>query len=192
MGEYIPTSVSSLTADERSQRLKEALEGARERYAASNPQSQTLYRSNTSHMPGGNTRTVIHALPFPLTIARGKDGNLYDVDGHEYLDFLSEYSAGLFGHSCQPIKKAIVEALDNGWNFGGKNIYEMQLAQIVVDRFANIDLVRFCNSGTEANLMALSAALNYTGKKKVRRLLLISFLPVFCLTLSCLLRSWSS
>jgi len=41
------------------------------------------------------------------------------VDGHEYLDFLGEYSAGLYGHSHPVIRAAIDRALDGGINLSG-------------------------------------------------------------------------
>jgi glutamate-1-semialdehyde aminotransferase len=119
-------------------------------------------------MPGANTRSSIHAAPFPLTIARGESAFLFSVDGHEYLDFLGEFSAGIYGHSSTVIKEAVIEALSKGWNFGTKNIYEDQLARVLVQRFSNsMELIRFCNSGTEANMMAVGAAINFTRKKRV-------------------------
>lgn len=144
------------------------LQEVQKRYIKNNPTSFDLYNSGLAHMPGANTRSVLHIQPFPITIARGESATLVDVDGHEYLDFLGEFSAGVYGHSSPVIKKAIVDALDKGWNFGGKNEYEAKLAKILVDRFSySMDSIRFCNSGTEANLMALGAAVNFTRKQKV-------------------------
>src|SRR5207302_471667 len=79
-------------------------------------------------------------------------------DGHEYVDFLSEFTAGVFGHSHPAIRRAIDEALDGGWNLGAHGAAEARFAAAICDRFPSIDLVRFTNSGTEANLMAVSAA----------------------------------
>lgn len=52
-------------------------------------------------------------------------------------------------------------------NFGGPNQQEAELAKQLVDRFPSIEKVRFCNSGSEANTMALSMAMAYTGRRKV-------------------------
>jgi glutamate-1-semialdehyde 2,1-aminomutase len=148
--------------------LRSDLNNVYEAYARVNPRSLEAFNRSCEVMPGANTRTSIHAAPFPLTIARGESALLYDVDGHEYVDFLGEFSAGIYGHSSPVIKKAIIDALEKGWNFGSKNTYEDQLARIIVERFSNsMELVRFCNSGTEANMMALGTAMNFTGKKKV-------------------------
>ncbi|HVS85129.1 MAG TPA: aminotransferase class III-fold pyridoxal phosphate-dependent enzyme, partial [Gaiellaceae bacterium] len=118
-------------------------------------------------LPGGNTRTTIHLDPFPLTIDRGDGCRLWDADGHEYVDFLGEYTAGLLGHSHPAVVAAIREALADGLVFGSSNRYETALAEQIVARFPSIELVRFTNSGTEANLLALSAARAVTGREEV-------------------------
>ena len=105
-------------------------------------------------MPGGNTRTVLFTQPFPIRIEKGEGATLTDIDGHSYLDLLGEYSAGIYGHSHPRILAAARAALDKGLNFGGHHGAEVTLAEIVTRRF-NLDLVRFTNSGTEANMMAL-------------------------------------
>jgi glutamate-1-semialdehyde 2,1-aminomutase len=44
---------------------------------------------------------------------------------------------------------------------------EVRLAELIAGRFASIEQVRFTNSGTEANLMALAVATNHTGRSGV-------------------------
>lgn len=159
---------TSLADEVLSRPLDVALDHARAQFSKQHPRSRAAFESGLSYMPGANTRSVIHAQPFPLTFSEGKAAILTTVDGNSYVDFLGEYSAGIYGHSCEPIKEAINQALAKGWNFGGKNEWEAKLSRIVVERFSNsIEMVRFCNSGTEANLMALGAAIAFTGKKKV-------------------------
>jgi glutamate-1-semialdehyde 2,1-aminomutase len=131
---------------------------AEARYVAANPESRRLHEQRARFMPGGNTRTTIHQPPFPLTIVRGEGARIRDADGHEYIDFLGEYTAGLYGHSHPVIVEAIREALVDGIVLGAPNRYEAALAEAVCSRFPSVDLVRFCNSGTEANLLALSLA----------------------------------
>ncbi len=59
------------------------------------------------------------------------------------------------------------QALDGGLNFGAHNAAEARFAAAICARFPSIDLVRFTNSGTEANLMAVSAARAITGRPKI-------------------------
>jgi len=136
-------------------------------YAGRNPNSFERFRAATAVMPGGNTRSSLYYDPFPLTIVGGQGCRVRDADGHEYLDFLGEFTAGVYGHSDATIRTAIVSALDRGINLSGHNGLEAELARIICDRFASIDLVRFTNSGTEANLMALAAATVFTGRRKI-------------------------
>ena len=147
--------------------IYDALEQAHHQYTKSNPKSLKSHEQACNYLPGGNTRTVLHTTPFPLTIASGKDTHLTTLDNHTYVDFLGEYTAGIYGHNNPTIRTAVESALDKGWNYGGQNELEPQLAKIVCERFPAIDLVRFVNSGTEANMMALATALAFTGKTKV-------------------------
>jgi len=147
--------------------LAAALAEAVEQYRARNPKSLAQHREACLAMPGGNTRASIHVDPFPLTMARGEGARLWDVDGHEYTDFLSEFTAGLYGHSHPAIRAAIEEALVGGLNFGAQNQAEARFAAAVCARFPSIELVRFTNSGTEANLMAVGAARAITGRPKI-------------------------
>src|SRR3954462_2394817 len=141
--------------------------GAVRAYVERNPASRRLHEERARSMPGGNTRSVIHVPPFPLTIVRGEGARIVDADGHEYLDFLGEYTAGLYGHSHPVILAAIRDALDDGIVLGAPNRYETQLASAICARFPSVDLLRFCNSGTEANLFAFSLARVATGKPAV-------------------------
>jgi len=144
-----------------------ALAEAEELYRTRNPKSLAQHRAACEAMPGGNTRSAIHVDPFPLTIVRGEGAGLWDLDGHEYVDFLSEFTAGIFGHSHPAIRRVIDQALDGGLNFGAHNATEARFAAAICARFPSIELVRFTNSGTEANLMAVSAARAITGRPKI-------------------------
>ncbi len=146
-----------------------ALAEAREQYEHRNPVSRKLHEESYEYMPGGNTRTILHVSPFPITFASGNAATLTSVDNETYTDFLGEYSAGLFGHSNERIAAAVWHAISNGWNYGGQTVMEKTLAKKVVTRFrpSGMDMVRFTNSGTESNTVAIAAALNVTGRRKI-------------------------
>ncbi len=118
-------------------------------------------------MPGGNTRSVLAFDPFPFRVAHAAGRELTDVDGHTYLDLLGNYTAGLLGHSPEPVLAAARAALDGGWALGAVHENEVRLAELLVERFASIEQIRFTNSGTEANLMALAVATHHTGRRKI-------------------------
>ncbi len=146
--------------------LDAALEEAKAAFAAKRPKTRAMHERASHVMPGGNTRTVLFTAPFPLRVETAAGAGITDIDGHSYLDLLGEYSAGIYGHSHPRILEAARAALDNGLNYGAHHEGEVKLAEVVTRRF-NMDFVRFTNSGTEANMMALAAARCFTGKKKI-------------------------
>ncbi|GAB1510727.1 aspartate aminotransferase family protein [Actinophytocola sp. KF-1] len=147
--------------------LDDALARARARFVADNPASRAAHERAAAHLPGGNTRTTLFYPPFPLTMARAEGSRLTDLDGHTYVDLLGDYTAGLYGHDHPVIRKAVEGALDRGWNYGAHNTDEALLAGVLCERFPSLELVRFTNSGTEANLLALATATTYTGRDTI-------------------------
>lgn len=147
--------------------LDAAVAQAHARFAAANPLSRQQFERNAVVMPGGNSRSTLFHAPFPLTMASGHGATVQDVDGHRYTNFIGEYTAGIYGHSAPEIREAVVAALGQGVNLCGHNLLEGELARLICGRFASVEQVRFTNSGTEANLMALTAALHFTGRRRI-------------------------
>ena len=148
-------------------RLDDALHAARMRYVAAHPRSAALAERARAVLPGGNTRSVLHIDPFAFRAVRADGAYLHDVDGHAYLDLLGDYSAGLLGHRPQIVRDAIETMLDRGWSLGAMAEPEIAFAEAVVSRFPSLEQVRFTNSGTEANLMAVMTARHATGRPRV-------------------------
>jgi glutamate-1-semialdehyde 2,1-aminomutase len=147
--------------------LQSALDASIARYRARNPCSAAQAERAAAVMPGGNTRSSLWADPFPLCMAGGHGARLRDVDGHEYRDFLGEFTAGIFGHSPAPIQAAIDAAFAGGVSLSSHNLLEVELAETLQSRFPSMQRLRFCNSGTEANMMAVMAARHFTGRRKL-------------------------
>ncbi len=118
-------------------------------------------------MPGGNTRTILYFDPFPACMASGSGCHLVDVDGIRYVDLLGEYTAGIYGHSNSVIQAAVIEALRNGLSLSAHNPAEVRLASLICARYPSIERVRFTNSGTEGNLLALDSAAAFSGRERV-------------------------
>lgn len=108
---------------------------------------------------------LTHA-PFPLTFVAGDESWLHDVDGHTYIDMLGDYTAGLLGHSEHRVIDAVSAALKTNTSVGGIHPAEGRLAKLMCERFG-LDRVRFTNSGSEANLMAITTAIHATGRNEI-------------------------
>ncbi len=165
MNEPIGEPGGSLASDRT--KMAQVIAAARNAFTRDNPVSAGHHQRARRSMPGGNTRSILFHRPFPLVIAQGTGSRFQDVDGHAYVNFLGEYTAGLFGHSHPVIRAAVERALAIGLNLSTQTENEALFAEAVCDRFPSIDLVRFTNSGTEANLMALATATTITGRKTV-------------------------
>ncbi|KAL3427199.1 glutamate-1-semialdehyde 2,1-aminomutase [Phlyctema vagabunda] len=148
--------------------IGDALRLAEDAYVSRHPVSKALHAKALRFMPGGNTRSVLHSDPFPVCLKKGEMNRLWDHDGNKYIDFVGELTAGLYGHSHPKMRETILETFDNvGMNLGGTTREETQLAELICERFPHIQQLRFCNSGTEANIYALSIARHITGRRKV-------------------------
>jgi glutamate-1-semialdehyde 2,1-aminomutase len=144
-----------------------ALSTAVRRFVERRPRTRELHERARAVLPGGNTRSVLYHPPFPVRVVRAWDSYLEDADGHRYVDLLGNYSAGLYGHSHPALAEAATTAIAQGVGPGAHTGHEVAMAEAIRDRFPTIELVRFTNSGTEANLMALSAARVTTGRDRV-------------------------
>ena len=113
MATSTPADAAPANAD-----LDAAVAAAREAYTARNPASRAAHDAARRVMPGGNPRTTLFHSPFPLRMVRGDGARLWDEDGHEYLDFVGDFTAGLYGHSHPAIRAALKRAVDGGLSMG--------------------------------------------------------------------------
>ncbi|KAL3458326.1 putative acetylornithine aminotransferase [Aspergillus heterothallicus] len=147
--------------------LQQKLEEAVADFVSQNPTSKKAIETACRSLPGDTTRAVLDSDPFPIFVSSGSGSELTSVDGKTYVDFVSDYTAGIFGHSHPALQEAIKQASQNGFSLGAVTELEAQLSESIKTRFPSIDLIRFCNSGTEANVYAIGTALAYTNRKKV-------------------------
>jgi glutamate-1-semialdehyde 2,1-aminomutase len=136
-------------------------------YRASSPRSAALHEAARRVMPGGDTRTVAFHAPYPLVITEGQGCRIRDADGRTYVDLLNNYTSLIHGHGHPAVVAAVSERLPHGTAFPAPNEAQTRLAEIIVNRVASVDMVRFCNSGSEAVMNALRAARAFTGRDLV-------------------------
>jgi glutamate-1-semialdehyde 2,1-aminomutase len=138
------------------------LAAAEHRFVSANPSSRSRHERARAVLPGGHSRQTLYYAPFPLTIARGDGARITDLDGHEYLNFVGDYAAGLFGSHCEAVRLAVLDALRSGISLSGPNTHEVELAELISTRIPSMEQVRFCNSGSEACLFAAQLARHAT------------------------------
>ena len=141
-----------------------------EQYIAQHPGSAARYREAVSIFPGGVTHDNRYAEPFPLYITHGQGPRKWDVDGHEYIDYVSGHGALILGHSHPAIADAVTAQIRRGTHLGACTDEELRWAKAIMTLMPSVERIRFHSSGTEATLMAMRLARAYTGRSKVIKL----------------------
>lgn len=135
-----------------------------------NPRSTELFAEAKELMPGGvnsPVRSFRGVGGNPLFIARGRGSHLWDVDGHEYIDYVGSWGPLILGHGDPDVIAAVKRAADTGTSFGAPTELEVELARLVIDIVPGVEMVRMVNSGTEATMSALRLARAYTGRNRI-------------------------
>ena len=141
-----------------------------EEYIAKHPGSAQRYAEGHRIFPGGVTHDNRYAQPFPLYLTHGSGPYKWDVDGNEYIDYVSGHGALLLGHSHPAVAAAVAEQVARGTHLGACTDEELRWAKAIMALMPSVEKVRFHSSGTEATLMAMRLARAYTGKNKVIKL----------------------
>lgn len=141
-----------------------------EDYIAKHPGSAQRYLEASEIFPGGVTHDTRYAQPFPLYMTHGEGPRKWDVDGNEYVDYVSGHGALLLGHSHPAIAEAVSKQIQRGTHLGASTDDEIRWAKAIKRLMPSIEKLRFHSSGTEATLMAMRLARAYTGKDKVIKL----------------------
>lgn len=139
------------------------------RYAARTRASARFAAEAARYLPGGDTRSITWFPPHPLAVAEGHGCELRDVDGNVYLDLLNNYTSLVHGHAHPAIVEAVSRQLERGTAFAAAHEGQVRLAQILCERVPSVERVRFCNSGTEAVMVALRLARAVTGRPLVAK-----------------------
>ena len=132
--------------------------------------SSQLYAKAQKVMPGGVNSPVraFNAVGGePLFIKSAKGCTITDVDGNEFIDYVSSWGPLIFGHAHPCIVEAITRQAELGTSYGASTELEIELAEKVVNAVPSIDVVRMVNSGTEAVMSALRLARGITGRDKI-------------------------
>lgn len=115
-------------------------------------------------LPGGVTRAALYVPPHPPYVAKGAGARLVDTNGHEVIDCNNNYSALIHGHAHPQLIEVAKRALECGSSFGLPTESEVAMAELLAARIG-LPQWRFCNSGTEAVMMAVQAARLATGRE---------------------------
>ncbi len=132
--------------------------------------SQELYGRARELLPGG-VNSPVRAMGSigrdPIFIARGEGSRVWDVDGNEYIDWVSSWGPLIAGHAHPAVVDAVASVVSDGTSFGAPTEGEVALAGEVAARVPSVEMMRMTCSGTEATMSAIRLARAATGREQV-------------------------
>ena len=133
-------------------------------------QSSQLFQAALQHIPGGvnsPVRAFRNVQGEPFFVERAAGSRIWDVDGHEYIDYVGSWGPAILGHAPAIVVQAVVDAATRGLSFGIPNPLEVEMADLICRWVPSIQKVRMVNSGTEATMSSIRLARGFTGRNKI-------------------------
>jgi glutamate-1-semialdehyde 2,1-aminomutase len=132
--------------------------------------SKELAERSKHLIPGGvnsPVRSFSAVGGTPPCIDRGMGQYIWDIDGNQYMDFVSSWGPLILGHAHPSVVRAIQETARNGTSFGAPTEKELEIAELINSAIPSMEMMRLVNSGTEAAMSVIRVARAYTGKNKI-------------------------
>jgi glutamate-1-semialdehyde 2,1-aminomutase len=132
--------------------------------------SQELFARAKTFFPGG-VNSPVRAFRSvggePFIVKRGEGAYLFDVDGNRYVDYINSWGPLVLGHAYPAVVEAIAAQAALGTSYGACHELESEAAAVVQQLFPSLQLMRFCNSGTEAGMAVIRLARGFTNRRKL-------------------------
>jgi glutamate-1-semialdehyde 2,1-aminomutase len=119
--------------------------------------SQTFSKSLTQYPIGVS----------PFFIKEGKGSKVIDVDGNEYIDFVSALGAVTLGYCDEDIDKAVYDQMKSGVIFSLPHTLELHVSEKLIKHIPCAEKVRFAKNGTDATSASIRIARAYTNKEHI-------------------------
>jgi len=129
--------------------------------------SRKLYDRALNVLPAGVSYRNRFLEPYPFYVDKAQGSKVVDIDGNSYTDYWCTHFSMILGHSHPNVKAAIERQLDKGWNFGLVHELEVRHAELIKRLVPSAEMIRFSNSGTEANMYAVRLARTFTKRSLI-------------------------
>ncbi|OKY24828.1 glutamate-1-semialdehyde 2,1-aminomutase [Thalassotalea sp. PP2-459] len=132
--------------------------------------SEQLFEHAKQIIPGG-VNSPVRAFNgvggTPCFIEHADGAYIFDANGKKYIDYVGSWGPMILGHNHPAIKKAVIEAAENGLSFGAPTEIEITMAEKVREIVPSMEQLRMVSSGTEATMSAIRLARGFTGRDKI-------------------------
>ena len=130
--------------------------------------STALLNANERYIPGGVVSLNRKAEPH-ICFSRGLGSKVWDIDGHEYIDYQAGFAAAFLGHNDPDVNAAICQSLkDEPVLMGaGPTSLEGEFAARFCDAVPTVEKIQITTTGSEATYHAIRIARAATGRDHI-------------------------
>lgn len=134
--------------------------------------SNKLYQRALQLIPGGtqliSRRPTRYANGVsPVFAQRAAGTRFWDVDGNEYIDWVSGIGAIILGYCDPVVDEAVCRQIASGTMYSINHELEIELAEELIRTIPCAEMVRYAKCGGEACAMAIRIARGVTGRDKI-------------------------
>lgn len=134
--------------------------------------SLEMYERALQLIPGGTQLVSRRASKFahgvsPIYARRADGARFWDIDGHEYIDWVSGIGAIILGYCDPVVDAAVCEQIARGTIYSINHELEVELAEELVQLVPCAEMVRYAKCGGEACAIAVRIARGATGRDKI-------------------------
>jgi glutamate-1-semialdehyde 2,1-aminomutase len=104
---------------------------------------------------------------YPVFLERGLGAHVWDVDGHEYVDYIMGLASITLGYAHPAVVDAVARQLARGSIFSLPHPLEVEVSERLCDVIPCAEMVRFVKTGSEADAAAVRVARAATGRDVV-------------------------
>lgn len=136
------------------------------------PRSMELYARAEELIPGATqliSRRPTRAAKgvSPAFVTRAKGARIWDVDGYEYIDWVSGIGAIILGYCDPVVDAAVCKQIETGVSYSLSHELELELAEELVATIPCAEMVRYAKGGGDACAIAVRIARGTTGRDKI-------------------------
>jgi glutamate-1-semialdehyde 2,1-aminomutase len=137
------------------------------RYASARPRARAMAAAGSDFYAGVPLHWMLDwELPFPTVVAEARGSTLIDVDGNRLADFCLGDTGAMFGHSPEPVARALAEQARGGLAYMLPSGNTAAVGRLLRERFG-LPHWQVATTASDANRFALRVARAVTGRPKI-------------------------
>jgi glutamate-1-semialdehyde 2,1-aminomutase len=146
--------------------IEKLLARERERFEREHPLCARAHAGGGTHWLYGVPLHWMHdwGTPVPLVVRQAQGARLQDIDGHSYADFCLGDTGAMFGHSPQPVVRALAEQAARGLTYMLPS-EEVNAVGAELERVFRLPCWQITQTASDANRSVIRWARGITGRR---------------------------